>query len=103
LSSRHNYLHDLPSLDPELYRSLLFLKNYKGDLADLSVYFVVVNNEYGEQNEIELVEGGRDIQVTNSNVINYIYKVAHHRLNSQVAICLLSHCLVLWVIEMVSL
>jgi hypothetical protein len=79
------------------------LQNYKGDLADLSVYFVVVNNEYGEQNEIELVEGGRDIQVTNSNVINYIYKVAHHRLNSQVAICLLSHCLVLWVIEMVSL
>jgi ubiquitin-protein ligase E3 C len=60
------------------------LQNYKGDLADLSVYFVVVNNEYGEQNEIELVEGGRDIQVTNSNVINYIYKVAHHRLNSQI-------------------
>ncbi|KAH9545895.1 hypothetical protein CY35_12G070200 [Sphagnum magellanicum] len=84
LRKKHNYLHDLPSLDPELYRSLLILKNYKGDLADLSVYFVVVNNEYGEQNEIELVEGGRDIQVTNSNVINYIYKVAHHRLNSQI-------------------
>jgi hypothetical protein len=23
---RHNYLHDLPSLDPELYQNLLFLK-----------------------------------------------------------------------------
>jgi len=36
-----NYLDDLPSLDPELYRGLMFLKNYEGNVEDLSLYFTV--------------------------------------------------------------
>lgn len=36
-----NYLDDLPSLDPELYRGLMFLKNYEGNFEDLSLYFTV--------------------------------------------------------------
>lgn len=36
-----NYLDDLPSLDPELYRGLMFLKNYEGDVEDLSLFFTV--------------------------------------------------------------
>lgn len=36
-----NYLDDLPSLDPELYRGLMFLKNYEGSFEDLSLYFTV--------------------------------------------------------------
>ncbi|KAG0587489.1 hypothetical protein KC19_2G168200 [Ceratodon purpureus] len=84
LRKKHNYLHDLPSLDPELYQNLLFLKHYDGDLSQLAVYFVVMDNEYGEQTEVELIPGGRDIQVTNDNVIKYIHLVAHHRLNTQI-------------------
>jgi len=43
-----------------------------------------MDNEYGEQTEVELLPGGRDIQVTNDNVIKYIHLIAHHRLNTQV-------------------
>ncbi|CAN6467252.1 unnamed protein product [Victoria cruziana] len=84
LKQKHNYLNDLPSLDPELYRHLLFLKHYKGDICELGLYFVVVNNEYGEQTEEELLPGGKDLQVTNENVITFIHLVANHRLNIQI-------------------
>jgi len=38
----------LASLDPEMYRNLLFLKHYDGDVTDLGLDFTVVDNEFGE-------------------------------------------------------
>eukprot|EP00898_Chlorokybus_atmophyticus_P000782 jgi/Chlat1/1704/Chrsp127S01928 len=84
LRKGYNYLNDLPSLDPELYRSLMFLKHYKGDVSELSLYFTVDNNEFGEHAETELVPNGRDVLVTNENKLHYIHKVADHRLNIQI-------------------
>ncbi|CAJ1963098.1 unnamed protein product [Sphenostylis stenocarpa] len=104
LKQKHNYLNDLPSLDPELYRHLIFLKSrvdgtvlssssfnvgtkeghYEGDISELELYFVIVNNEYGEQTEEELLPGGKSIRVTNENVITFIHLVANHRLNFQI-------------------
>ncbi|KAF8394715.1 hypothetical protein HHK36_020932 [Tetracentron sinense] len=84
LKQKYNYLNDLPSLDPELYRHLIFLKRFKGDISKLELYFVIVNNEYGEQKEEELLPGGKDIRVTNDNVITFIHLVANHRLNFQI-------------------
>lgn len=63
-------------------------QHYDGDLSHLAVYFVVMDNEYGEQSEVELLPGGKDIQVTNANVIKYIHLVANHRLNTQVRLLL---------------
>ncbi|KAK9161791.1 hypothetical protein Syun_008132 [Stephania yunnanensis] len=84
LKQKYNYLNDLPSLDPELYRHLIFLKHFEGNVSDLELYFVIVNNEYGEQTEEELLPGGKDIRVTNENVITYIHLIANHRLNFQI-------------------
>ncbi|XP_061360254.1 E3 ubiquitin-protein ligase UPL6-like isoform X2 [Gastrolobium bilobum] len=84
LKQKYNYLNDLPSLDPELYRHLIFLKHYDGDISELELYFVMVNNEYGEQTEEELLPGGRNLRVTNENVITFIHLVANHRLNFQI-------------------
>ncbi|KAG4180614.1 hypothetical protein ERO13_A10G175700v2 [Gossypium hirsutum] len=84
LKQKYNYLNDLPSLDPELYRHLIFLKHYKGDISGLELYFVIVNNEYGEQTEEELLPGGKNIRVTNENVITFIHLVSNHRLNFQI-------------------
>ncbi|ONM62672.1 E3 ubiquitin-protein ligase UPL6 [Zea mays] len=84
VKQKYNFLNDLPSLDPELYRHLLFLKHYNGDISELELYFVIVNNEYGEQCEEELLPGGRDMRVTNDNVITFIHLVANHRLNYQI-------------------
>ncbi len=41
-------IHHLASLDPEMYRNLLFLKSYEGDVEDLGLNFTVVNNDLGE-------------------------------------------------------
>ncbi|CAH1453191.1 unnamed protein product [Lactuca virosa] len=84
LKQKHNYLNDLPSLDPELYRHLIFLKRYEGDLSELELYFVIVNNEFGEQTSEELIPGGKNIRVVNDNVITFIHLVANHRLNTQI-------------------
>ncbi|XP_057476367.1 E3 ubiquitin-protein ligase UPL6-like isoform X2 [Actinidia eriantha] len=84
LKQKYNYLNDLPSLDPELYRHLIFLKRYEGDISELELYFVIVNNEYGEQTEEELLPGGKNIRVTNENVITFIHLIANHRLNFQI-------------------
>ncbi|XP_058077263.1 E3 ubiquitin-protein ligase UPL6 isoform X2 [Magnolia sinica] len=84
LKQKYNYLNDLPSLDPELYRHLLFLKHYEGDISELELYFVIVNNEYGEQTEEELLPGGKEMRVTNENVITFIHLIANHRLNFQI-------------------
>lgn len=41
-------IHHLASLDPEVYRNLLFLKSYEGDVEELGLNFTAVNNDLGE-------------------------------------------------------
>lgn len=41
-------VHHLASLDPIMYRNLLYLKNYEGDVADLGLDFTAVSDEFGE-------------------------------------------------------
>lgn len=40
--------HYLKSLDPVLYRNLLYLRDYSGDVSDLGLDFTTVNNDLGE-------------------------------------------------------
>ncbi len=39
-----NAVDDLPSLDPELYKNLMFLKSYTGNVEDLSLNFAIVSD-----------------------------------------------------------
>lgn len=82
-------IHHLASLDPEVYRNLLFLKSYEGDVEELGLNFTVVNNDLGEAQVVELKFGGKDIPVTSANRIAYIHLVADYRLNKQIR----QHCL----------
>ncbi|XP_043920724.1 ubiquitin-protein ligase E3C [Protopterus annectens] len=82
-------IHHLASLDPEVYRNLLFLKSYEGDVEELGLNFTVVNNELGEAQVVELKLGGKDIPVTSANRIAYIHLIADYRLNKQIR----QHCL----------
>ncbi|KNC97962.1 uncharacterized protein SPPG_06951 [Spizellomyces punctatus DAOM BR117] len=81
---RTSYLDDLPSLDPDLYQGLLFLKNYQGDVRDLGLTFSVDDTEFGAQKTIELIPNGSTIPVTNTNRIKYIYLMAHWKLNTRI-------------------
>ncbi len=38
-----NFVDDLPSLDEELYRNLMFLKAYEGDCEELGLNFAIVS------------------------------------------------------------
>ncbi|KHJ90049.1 HECT-domain protein [Oesophagostomum dentatum] len=58
---------ELSQLDPELYRNLTFVKKYDGDVSDLSLTFSIDEDFMGKITTVDLVPGGRTIQVTNEN------------------------------------
>lgn len=87
LARRHSSdvdIHNLASLDPVLYKNLVYLKNYKGDVADLNLDFTISNNDLDEHEVIELKPGGSKIPVTRENRIEYVHLVADYRLNKQI-------------------
>ncbi|ESO11703.1 hypothetical protein HELRODRAFT_108942 [Helobdella robusta] len=91
LLSRHKGLldmHYLASLDPELHRNLLFIKDYEGDVLDMQLDFTVNYEVLGQLKVDELKPNGRNIQVTNSNRYEYMYLMADYKLNRQIR----QHC-----------
>ncbi|KFK40581.1 hypothetical protein AALP_AA2G014700 [Arabis alpina] len=62
----------------------IYLQRYKGDVSELELYFVIWNKENGEMTEEELLPGGKDMRVTNENVVTFIHLVSNYRLNFQV-------------------
>ena len=89
-------IHHLATLDPLMYKNLVYLKNYEGDVAELGLDFTVVNSDLGENQIVELKPGGSNIQVNASNRIEYIHLMANYRLNKQVGLkfCFIYHNLV---------
>ncbi|KAL1925160.1 uncharacterized protein VTP21DRAFT_43 [Calcarisporiella thermophila] len=82
---KQNYLDDLPSLDSDLYKGLIALKHYEGDIeSDFAVNFTINDDEFGESRTIELIPNGANTTVTKVNRIRYLYLVAHYRLNTQI-------------------
>eukprot|EP00293_Proteomonas_sulcata_P020158 CAMPEP_0184314510 /NCGR_PEP_ID=MMETSP1049-20130417/74919_1 /TAXON_ID=77928 /ORGANISM="Proteomonas sulcata, Strain CCMP704" /LENGTH=632 /DNA_ID=CAMNT_0026632461 /DNA_START=46 /DNA_END=1944 /DNA_ORIENTATION=- len=78
------FFDDLASLDPDLYKNLLFTKNYKGDFEDLALNFVVSEDILGEHRQTELVPGGTNIAVTADNVLRYKNLVSDYWLNRRI-------------------
>ena len=86
LLGRPATLDELPSLDPELAQHLDFLKRYDGDVeTDLCLTFSVDDDEFGKRTTVDLKDGGRCVNVTNDNRIEYVHLMAEYRLNGQVA------------------
>jgi len=77
-------LDHLDSLDPELYKNLLYLKTYEGDVQDLGLDFTVTVEEFGETRVELLKPDGDSILVTSDNRIEYIHLVADFKLNKQI-------------------
>ncbi|CAO1636264.1 unnamed protein product [Sympodiomycopsis kandeliae] len=84
----HHFTDDLASLDsldPELYRGLVYLKNYTGDVEnDLSLNFTITDDEFGVSKVSELIPGGTNTPVTRANRLEYIHRVARYRLDYQI-------------------
>ncbi|KAH7906909.1 HECT-domain-containing protein [Hygrophoropsis aurantiaca] len=81
---KQSFLDDLASLDPELYQGLIFLKNYTGNMEDLSLNFTVATEEFGVAKALNLIPNGNNVAVTRENRLQYIYLVSHYRLSKQI-------------------
>lgn len=78
-------INDLRELDEELYQGMLRLKNYPGDVADLSLDFTITDQISLPGEPIRtvtrsLIPNGENVAVTNENRPLYISYVARHRL-----------------------
>uniref|UniRef100_A0A9I9CWC1 HECT-type E3 ubiquitin transferase n=1 Tax=Cucumis melo TaxID=3656 RepID=A0A9I9CWC1_CUCME len=84
LLGRYSFLDELSTLDPELYRNLMYVKSYEGDVKELSLDFTVTEESFGKRHVIELKHGGKDISVTNENKMQYVHAIADYKLNRQI-------------------
>lgn len=80
----YSSIDQLPSLDPELYKSLTYIKHYDGDVADLNLTFSLMDDRLGQLVTYELIPGGRSVPVTKENKIAYIHLMAHFRMHRQI-------------------
>ena len=79
-----NSFIDLKIYDPELYKNLVTLKTYEGNVEnDLGLYFSITIEENGKIRNYNLIENGDNIPVTNSNRLIYIKKVTDYYLSFQ--------------------
>uniref|UniRef100_A0A7S2W8Q6 HECT-type E3 ubiquitin transferase n=1 Tax=Mucochytrium quahogii TaxID=96639 RepID=A0A7S2W8Q6_9STRA len=79
---RRNHIHDLQSLDPEIYKNVLQLKSIP-DPSILGLTFSVSQSSTTSSSEIDLIPSGGSIPVTKENFIMYISRLANFRLNEQ--------------------
>ncbi len=76
-------LKDMESLDPDYYKSLVWI--LENDITDIiEETFSVETDDYGEHKVINLIEGGKDIIVTEANKQDYVKKVVEYKLQTSV-------------------
>ncbi|XP_050380357.1 E3 ubiquitin-protein ligase UPL7 [Argentina anserina] len=83
LLGRYSFLDELSTLDPEIYRNLMYVKHYEGDVEELCLDFTVTEESFGNRHVIELKPGGKDVTVTSKNKMQYIHAIADYKLNRQ--------------------
>ncbi|KAF4338303.1 ubiquitin ligase e3 C [Fusarium beomiforme] len=83
-------VNDLRDMDEGLYKGMLRLKNYPGDISELGIDFTIEDQVSYPENPVKtitrkLIANGDQIHVTNDNRLLYISYVARHRLVVQPA------------------
>ncbi len=71
-------LSDLQDFDSEIYKSLIYM--LENDAEILCQNFMVSFKFFDEQKNVELKEGGKDIEVTNENKFEYCHLVLEYLL-----------------------
>lgn len=65
-------------------QNMVCQQHYDGDVADLSLDFTVTEEVCGKKIVRELRPGGRNVLVSNENMLQYIHAIADYKLNWQV-------------------
>jgi ubiquitin-protein ligase E3 C len=79
-----NLIDDLNTYDEEIFKNLMFLKSYTGDLNDLGLTFSLTESVYGDNREINLIPNGSNVAVTDENKMRYINLVAKYYLHDRI-------------------
>ncbi|KAI8100057.1 uncharacterized protein BX664DRAFT_322764 [Halteromyces radiatus] len=80
---RNVFLEALQELDEDVWRNLIFLKHYEGDVEDLGLTFATDERSLDTVVTRELKYHGQQITVTNENKLEYVYLMADFKLNQQ--------------------
>ena len=76
-------LTDLEAVDPDYYKSLLWMLN--NDITDvMELTFSMEVDDFGVKSTVDLVPDGRNLAVTEGNKREYVQRVAEHRLVDQI-------------------
>ena len=79
-----NSFTDLKLYDPDLYKSLVTLQTYEGDVEnDFGLYFSLTIEQNGKNVNFDLIPNGNNIPVNNKNRLTYIKKVTDYYLTFQ--------------------
>ncbi|KAF9279016.1 hypothetical protein BGZ68_008174, partial [Mortierella alpina] len=78
------FLDEMRSFDEQVFKNLMFVKKYEGNVEDLGLTFSLDEEVFGTHRTVELLTGGKDIEVTKDNRINYIFQVSDYKLNKQI-------------------
>ncbi|GAB5360522.1 hypothetical protein AAMO2058_000635600 [Amorphochlora amoebiformis] len=84
LLNRPAHFDDLKSVDTQLHKNLVFVKQYQGAMEDLCLTFSVSRSIFGATKTIPLIPGGEDIDVTKANRIHYVTLLADYHLNRKI-------------------
>lgn len=84
LQGKRAALPDLRSLDADLFRNLMWLKRFNGDVAELDLDFTVTVDNLGKQEEVQLLPNGAGRQVRSSNRMQYVFLASDYYLNRRV-------------------
>ena len=71
----HAFLDDLQSLDPALYKNLIFVKHYEGDVEDLCLTLAVDEEVFGQSTTVDLEPGCASLPFASTCSIHYILRV----------------------------
>ena len=83
LCGDYNTLDDLEALDPNLLKSIMYIKNAnREELESLALTFSTDSNFFGTHKEQELIPNGSNINVTLENRLHYIYLLANEKLQA---------------------
>lgn len=76
---------DMESFDPDYYKSLVWM--LENDITNTVIEtFSVEEDEFGASKVVDLIENGRNIEVTNENKHEYVRLIVEHKLLSSVKV-----------------
>ena len=67
--------HDVEDFDNDLYRNLKWCLD--NSVEGLGFTFTETRDYFGQSEEIEIIEGGKDLEVTDKNKFDYVQKLAY--------------------------